>query len=170
MMFKEQDRIEIKETQNKGKSLFAKHDFKQGDIIFVASGKIINYVTDYCIPISENLFIEPREPGSLSQFVCHSCKPNIGIKNRNVFVAMQDIKEGEEVVTSYAFLGYEYGHEKSFDGKENLSLDLKCNCGTKSCNGVLQCYKHMPPEWRTKYREYISDYLLDDAKYPYIPA
>lgn len=168
MLFNEQDHIEVQETVSKGKSLFAKHDFKKGDVVFVATGKIVTYPTDYTIPINESLYIEPRYPGSLAQFICHSCDPNVGVNNRNLFVAIRDINKGEEILTSYAFLGYEYGNEKSPDGKEKLSLDITCNCGAKNCSGELQRYKHMTPEWRKQYHEYISEYLRDDSKYPYV--
>lgn len=168
MLFNEQDHVEVRETSSKGKSLFAKHNFKKGDLVFIATGKIITYPTDYTIPVDENLYIEPRSPGSLAQFICHSCDPNVGVNDRNLFVAMRDIYKDEEILTSYAFLGYEYGEEKSRDGKEELSLELTCHCGAKNCNGKLQCYKYMPPEWRREYREYISEYLSDDSKYPYV--
>jgi hypothetical protein len=165
-IYNEQENIEVKETTGKGKSLFAKRNFKKDDIVFVVTGEIVNYATDYTIPISENLKIEPRIPGGLSQFINHSCEPNVGIRNRTLLVAMRDIEQGEEILTSYAFLGYEYGHEKTIDGKEKKGLNLTCNCGTKSCNGQLQSYKEMSREWREKYKEYISDYLLDETNYP----
>lgn len=168
MLFNDSENVEVRETDIKGKSLFTKHDFKKGDIVLIASGKIVTHATDYTIPIGDILKIDPQDPGSLSQFICHSCEPNVGIKNRNLFIAMRDIKRGEEVLTNYAFLGYEYGHESKQNGNEKLSIDLTCCCGENNCNGKLQCYKNMPPEWRLKYREYISDYLLDDIKYPYI--
>lgn len=96
----------------------------------------------------------------MAQYVNHSCEPNIGVKNRSVFVAMRDISKGEELVTSYAFLGYEYGKEMTVDGKEKVEVNRKCNCGTKSCTGYLQCYKDMSEERKVKYKEYIFDYLL----------
>ena len=108
MLFNEAEHLDVKETGEKGKSLFAKHDFKKDDTVFVAFGKIVSYPTDYTIPIDENLKIEPRDPGSLAQFICHSCEPNVGIKDRTVFVAMRDILKGEEILTSYAPISSEY--------------------------------------------------------------
>lgn len=161
--------LEVEEAGAKGKSLFAKKDFQKGDLVFVVYGAIVNYHTDYTIPIDHNLMIEPRTPGSPGQFLCHSCDPNIGVKNRTLFVAMRDIKKGEEVVTNYAFLGYDYGNEKSLDGTKSLNLDVTCACGSANCEGIWGSYKHLSPEKRTLWREYISDYLLDDKRYPYVP-
>jgi len=169
MIFENPEQVAVGDAGIKGKSLYARHAFKKGDIVLVISGSIVNYATDYTIPIDHELKIEPRIPGSESQYLCHSCEPNVGIKNRTLLVAMRDIAEGEEITTSYAFLGYAYGEEKTIDNTDALPLDLTCHCGTASCHGHLQCYKWMPPAWRAEYREYVSEYLLDDDRYPYIP-
>jgi len=164
------ENIEVKESPGKGKSLFAKRDFKKDEIVFVAFGKIVDYHTDYTIPIDHDLMIEPRTPeGNLVQYICHSCEPNVGIQDRSLFVAMRDIAQGEEIVTNYAFLGYEFGKEMNEDGQGRKAFDRTCRCGTKSCKGTMQAYKDLDPEEREKHRNYISDYLLDDEKYPYNP-
>ncbi len=168
-LFRNEEHVGVKEVARKGLSLFARHDFKKGDVVFVVSGKIVSYATDYTIPIDHELKIEPRVPGNEAQFMNHSCEPNIGVLNRSLFVAMRDIVKGEEVVTNYAFLGYEYGHEMTIDGEEKKEFDRTCKCGALNCKGILQSYKTMPPEERNRYREYISEYLLDDMRYPYIP-
>ena len=144
--FDSNEALEVKETVRRGKSLFAKKDFKKDKIVFVVYGAIAMYYTDYTIPIDHDLMIEPRIPGSPGQYLCHSCEPNVGVKSRSLFVAMRDIKKGEEVVTNYAFLAYEYGHEKSIDGTKALDLDITCNCDAKNCEGVWGCYKHLSPE------------------------
>lgn len=156
------DHIEVRETFNRGKSLFAKHDFKKDDVVFVASGKIVNYYTQYTIPISRDLMIEPRTPkGNPVQYICHSCDPNLGIKNRTLFVAMRDIKKDEELLVHYGFLGDEFGKEMTEDGEANAKFDLTCSCGAPNCAGIFRGYKDFTPEEREKYKEYISDYLFN---------
>lgn len=155
------DHIEIKETSNHGKSLFAKHDFKKDEIVFLASGKIVKYPTQYTIPISKDLFIEPRTPkDNPVQYICHSCDPNLGLKNRTLFVAMRDINAGEELLVHYGFLGYEFGKEMTEDGKSQVKFDMTCHCGASNCAGYFRGYKDFTPEEREKWKEYISDYLL----------
>lgn len=161
--------LEVREAGPKGKSLFAKKDFRAGDLVFVVYGATVNYYTDYTIPIHHDLMIEPRIPGSPGQYFCHSCDPNVGVRNRSLFVAVRDIKKEEGVTTNYAFLAYEYGHEKSIDGTKPLNLDISCKCGSKDCEGVWGSYKHLSPEKRALWKEYVSDYLLDDERYPYVP-
>ncbi len=162
--------VEVKETRERGKSLFARHDFTKDDVVFIAYGRILPYATDYTIPIDHNLYIEPRDPGGLAQFINHSCEPNVGVKNRSVFVAMRNISRGEEILTSYAFLGYQYGKEMTINGKKTIIVDRSCRCGAETCIGKLQCYREMPPDWRLKYQAYISDYLLDDKRYPFVAS
>ncbi|HEY1407158.1 MAG TPA: SET domain-containing protein-lysine N-methyltransferase [Spirochaetota bacterium] len=154
MLFDPLKNIEARETGVYGKSLFAKRGFKKDEIVFVANGAIVSKQTNYTIPIDWGLFIEPRIPeGNICQYICHSCEPNLGIKGRTLFVAMRDIKPGEEVTIDYAMIGYEYGAELP----ENERM---CKCGRATCRGNLGCYKELPEDLRVKYRGYISDYLL----------
>ena len=153
-MYRIEDNIYAKETGTYGMSLFAKKDFKKDELIFVAFGPIVKEATLYTIPISEYLKIDPIKPeGNLSQFICHSCDPNLGIKNRTSFVAFKDIKKDEEVLIDYAMIGYEYGDEVSGIGRD-------CKCGSPECRGTWGSYKELPEDIREKYKGYISDYLL----------
>ncbi len=154
MKYKIENNIYVKETGIYGKSLFASRDFKKDEIVFIAFGPLVTNATAYTIPISEDLKIEPTQPeGNICQFICHSCEPNMGIKDRTCFVAMRNIKKDEEVFIDYAMIGYEYGNE--IDEKER-----KCKCGTPTCRGKLGCYKELPENIREKYAGYISDYLI----------
>lgn len=152
--YKIEDNIYTKETGVYGKSLFAKRDFKKDELVFVAFGPLVDEATIYTIPISNDLKIDPTEPsGNLCQFICHSCDPNLGIKNRTLFVAMRDIKKDEEIRIDYAMLGYEYGNEITDE-------ERVCKCGSDICRGKLGCYKELPENIKEKYKGYISDYLV----------
>lgn len=153
--FENTDRIEAKETDRYGRSLFAKSDFKKDEVVFVAFGALVRKPTSYTIPINWDLFIEPRIPeGNICQYICHSCEPNLGVKRRTLFVAMHDIAKGEEVTIDYAMIGYEYGDELSEEGRI-------CKCGKPSCRGKLGCYKELSQELREEYAGYISEYLFE---------
>ncbi len=155
-----EDNVIAKHRPPYGKSLFARRAFKKGDLVFVAFGPLVGEATAYTIPVDHELKIEPRLPkGNLCQYICHSCEPNVGIRYRTWFVAMRDIAPGEEVVTHYGFLGYGYGDELS-------AKDRRCACGAPSCTGKLGCYKDLTRDQRARWKEYISDYLLDRRRYP----
>lgn len=152
MTYKIEDNIYSKDTNKYGKSLFAQRNFNKDEIVFVAFGSIVDKATIYTIPISNDLKIDPTVPeGNLSQFICHSCDPNLGVKERTLFVAMRDIKKDEEITIDYAMIGYEYGDEIS--DEERI-----CKCGSPICRGKLGCYKELPDEIKEKYKGYISDY------------
>lgn len=154
IMYKIEDNIYAKDTGTYGKSLFTRKDFRKDELVFIAFGPLVKNATIYTIPIDEKLKIDPTKPeGNLSQYICHSCEPNLGIRNRTEFVAMRDIKKDEEIRIDYAMIGYEYGTE--IDEKGRI-----CKCGSPICRGTLGSYKDLPFEIRKKYDGYISDYLL----------
>ena len=155
MWYTHESNIYVAETGRYGKSLFAKRLFRKGEIVFVAFGPLIRKPTRFTIPIDHDLKIDPTVPaGNPCQYICHSCEPNLGINDRTLFVAMRDILRGEEVVVDYAMLGYEYGAELS-DGER------VCRCGRPNCRGVLGSYRDLPEDLKTRYKGYISDYLLE---------
>ena len=147
--YKIEENIYARETNKYAISLFANKDFKKDELVFLAFGPIVNEVTLYTIPISRDLKIDPTKPeGNLSQYICHSCSPNLGIKNRTCFVAFKDIQKDDEMI------GYEYGDEISEEGRV-------CKCGSAECRGKWSSYKELSQEIRFKYKGYISEYLLE---------
>ncbi len=154
-MFKEN--IYIKNTKNKGKSLFAKKSFKRGEFIFLVAGPIVNKGTIYTIPIGKNLFIDPVPVDNFGKYLCHSCNPNSGIKQRTMVVAFKDIKKGEEITIDYAMIVGKYGDEIT-------SKNRICKCGSKICRGKLGAYNELPKKTKKKYEEFISDYLIKNKK------
>lgn len=154
-MYKIEDNIYAEKTDLYGMSLFAKRSFKKDELVFVAYGPIVKIPTLYTIPISASLKIDPTRPdGNFSQYICHSCNPNLGIKERTCFVAFKDIEVGEEITIDYAMIGYDYGEELLDGGRT-------CSCGHPECRGKWGCYKELPMDIREKYKGYISDYLLE---------
>ena len=157
-MYRIEENVYAKDTGQYGKSLFALRDFKKDEIVFVAFGPIVQKPTIYTIPIDSRLFIDPTEPkGNLCQYICHSCEPNLGIKQRTFFVALRDIQKNEEVVVDYAMIVPSYRDEITEEQRI-------CRCGRPNCRGKLGAYEDLPPELKRKYEGYISDYLLEDSK------
>jgi hypothetical protein len=158
LSYKIENNIYAKETGKYGKSLFAMKDFKKDELVFVAFGPLTKEATIYTIPIDTDLKIDPTKPeGNICQYICHSCDPNLGIKDHTFFVAFKDIKKDEEVRIDYGMIGYEYGDEITDE-------ERTCKCGSKICRGKMGCYKELPEEIREKYKGYISDYLLGKGK------
>lgn len=165
-MYQIENNIYVKDTGIYGKSLFAKRDFKKNELVFVAFGPIITEPNLYTIPIAYEekrdifLHIEPRKPnGNLSQYICHSCEPNLGIKERTMFVAMQNINRDTEVTIDYAMIIPEFPEPAWKEWK-----DWKCSCGRKSCRGWVKGYFQLEEFERRKYAGYVSEFILEMEK------
>lgn len=159
MSYQIEENVYAKETGKYGKSLFAKRNFEKDELVFIAFGPIIKGPTIYTIPLDWGVFIDPTRPsGNLSQYVCHSCAPNLGIKERSLFVAMRDIEKDEEVTIDYAML-VPFGrlYVTVMDEEKR-----KCNCGVLACRGKLGAYDELSPDVKKRYGGYISDFVLDE--------
>jgi len=117
--------ILIKNTGKYGKSLFAARDFNKDENVFTICGPIIKKATIYTIPIDYGLYMDDQGFG---KYLCHSCEPNCGIRNRTEVVAMHKIKKGEEITIDYAMIVPNYGDEM-------ISENRICKCGKNSCRG-----------------------------------
>lgn len=148
------DNVYAKQTGAYGNTLFAKRDFKKGELVWLINGPIVKTPTTYTIPISHTLFIDPVPYQNLARNMNHSCEPNCGIRHRVEVVAMRDIKKDEEVAIDYAMIVPEYSTEMT---EENS----KCLCGKTGCRGKLGSYRELPEEIKKKYEGYISDSVLE---------
>jgi hypothetical protein len=143
--------ISISETKARGKSLFAMRDFKKNEVVFTICGPVVKKQTIYTIPIASDLFVDDEGMG---KYLCHSCDPNCGIRNRTQVSAMRDIVKGEEITIDYAMIVYDYKDEMTSENRI-------CKCGSLICRGKLGSYKELPDGLRQKYEGYISEFLLN---------
>ncbi len=145
------ENIQIKETETKGKIIFANRDFEKDEVVFVVCGPIVNKPSIYTIPIDKGLFIDPL--CGAGKELCHSCEPNCGIKNRTQVVAMREINEGEEINIDYAMIVPHYSSEMTEENRV-------CRCGCSNCRGKLGAFCELSEELKEKYKGYISEFLL----------
>src|SRR5438128_8437825 len=79
------------------------------------------------IQIDDDLFIAPvaeeEREGSML-YSNHSCDANLGLRGEITFVAMRDIRAGEELTHDWATT-------------DNNDYSLKCKCGAPNCRGTL---------------------------------
>lgn len=144
--------LEVRETAERGKSLFTTKDIGKDDTVLVMYGPVVTAGTIYTIPTDDGLYIDPVPVGNFAQYLCHSCDPNCGIRNRTEVVTIRDIWAGEEVTIDYAMIVLRYGAEMTPERHV-------CQCGSARCRGKLGAYKELPKEIRERYKGYISDYL-----------
>ena len=150
--------VKIREIDGRGVGLFTDTDIAKDEIISITGGVIITkeYWTkfrsefgDYAYYIEDNYLITPLNPlnPSADWRMNHCCQPNCGIRGQIVFVALQDIKAGEEITFDYAM------SEADEDYQINLS------CSKKGCRGEFTGNDWMRPDLQQKYKGYFSMYI-----------
>jgi hypothetical protein len=152
-------KTEVSESKIHGRGLFATSDIPKDEIVAVKGGHIVDRETlrreitprlgPVEIQIDDNLFIAPMtdEERELSMLYSnHSCDPNLGIRGEITFVAMRDIRAGEELT-----------HDWAMTDEDDYSLE--CNCGTANCRKILTGKDWQRPELQARYAGYFSAYL-----------
>jgi SET domain-containing protein len=149
---------EIRESPIHGKGLFARSAISAGEIVAVKGGYIVAshewarlelQLGAAQIQVSEELFIAPvrpeqRDGGML--YTNHSCNPNIAIQGQIVFVAMRDIKSGEELTHDWATT-------------DDLDYTMQCRCGSSNCRGTITGKDWMNKELQKKYKGWFSWFI-----------
>jgi len=144
--------FELKNSEDRGVGVVAKCSFSRGEVVMRG---VINEITnvnhEHVSQIGENEFVSPI---GFMALVNHSCNPNCGIKLNETgahdYVAMQDIKPGEEITFDYAMQNYDVGYFPS-----------KCLCGAKDCRGKIGGWKDLPIDKKKQYKGFFAPYLLE---------
>jgi uncharacterized protein len=152
-------KAEVRESKIHGRGLFATADIAKDKIVAVKGGHIINRKTlrekirpvfgPVEIQIDDDLFIAPvtDEERDLSMlYLNHSCDPNVGVKGEITFVAMRQIRAGEELTHDWAMT-------------DDDDYSIECNCGTPDCRKTLTGKDWQRPDLQARYAGYFSAYL-----------
>src|SRR5439155_12268160 len=154
-------KTEIRASQIHGRGLFATTDIAKDEIVAVKGGHIVDRKTlreritprlgPVEIQIGEDLFIAPvtDEERELSMLYSnHSCNPNLGMRGEIKFVAMRDIRAGEELTHDWAMT-------------DDDDYSVECKCGAANCRKILTGKDWQRPELQKRYAGYFSAYLAD---------
>jgi hypothetical protein len=151
-------KTEVRESSIHGRGLFATADIAKNEIVAVKGGHIVDrkslreeitpLLGSVEIQIDDHFFITPvteeeREASML--YSNHSCDPNLGMRGEITFVAMRDIRAGEELTHDWAMTDDDYS--------------LKCNCGASNCRQILTGKDWQRPDLQRRYAGYFSAYL-----------
>ena len=121
------EQIIIKKSKISGKGVFARRDYKEGEVVLKWKPKVIkeseiselpkkllNYIEK-----SGNKYYLMQPP---EKYVNHSCEPNTMVKN-DCDVAIRNIKKREEITSDYSGQGFE---------------SFECSCGSRKCKKVIK--------------------------------
>ena len=152
-------KTEVRKSNIHGRGLFATGDIAKDEIVVVKGGHIVDRKTlretvtprlgPVEIQIDDHLFIAPvtddeRELSML--YSNHSCEANIGIRGEITFVAMRDIRSGEELTHDWAMT-------------DDDDYSIECNCGAADCRKTLTGKDWQRPDLQERYAGYFSSYL-----------
>ena len=152
-------KTEVRESKIHGRGLFATADIAKDEIVAVKGGHIVDRETlrekitsrlgPVEIQIDDDLFIAPvtDEERELSMLYSnHSCNANLGMRGEITFVAMHDIRAGEELTHDWAMT-------------DDDDYSVECKCGAPNCRKILAGKDWQRPELQRRYAGYFSGYL-----------
>jgi SET domain-containing protein len=152
-------KTEVRESAIHGRGLFATADIAKDEIVAVKGGHIVNRkqlkegITPVLGPveiqIDDELYIAPvtqtEREGSML-YSNHSCDANLGMRGEVTFVAVRDIRAGEELT-----------HDWCVTDDDDYSIE--CKCRAANCRGTLTGKDWQRPELQKQYAGYFSSYL-----------
>ncbi|PYL09785.1 MAG: SET domain-containing protein-lysine N-methyltransferase [Verrucomicrobia bacterium] len=152
-------KTEVRESKIHGRGLFATADIDKDEIVAVKGGHIVTReflrreITPKLgaveIQIDDDLFIAPvtEEERELSMLYSnHSCDANLGVRGEITFVAMRDIRAGQELTHDWAMT-------------DDDDYSMECKCGAPNCRRILTGKDWQRPELQKRYAGYFSAYL-----------
>jgi uncharacterized protein len=152
-------KTEARESKIHGRGLFATADIAKGEVVAVKGGYIISReqfrekitprLGSVEIQIGDDLFIAPvteEERDGSMLYTNHSCDPNLGMRGEITFVAMRDIRAGEELTHDWATT-------------DDDDYSVECKCGAPNCRKVLTGKDWQRPELQARHAGYFSAYL-----------
>jgi len=157
-------KTEVRESLIRGKGLFAKKNIKKGEIVFIKSGHIVKGYKEmkrleekfgeYDLQITDDFYLCPKakeEVKDIAIFINHSCEPNVGPDGQITFVALRNIKAGEELCYDYAMT-------------TNRGYKLQCNCGSKNCRRIITGRDWKRKDLQKKYGNHFAYHILKKIK------
>jgi hypothetical protein len=151
-------KIRVSEDTLAGRGVVAVAEIAHDEIVAIKAGHIVTRdqikqvaeaAGDLALQIEDDFYLAPRIPAEvddMSVFINHSCDPNVGFRGQVVYVALRDIRVGEELCHDYAM-------ERSDD------YALDCRCGSPLCRGKVSGEDWKLPELQQRYRGYFSLYI-----------
>jgi len=140
-----------------GRGLFATDLITKGEVVAEKAGFILTHAELETIQptghielqIGDNAFLAPKDIVDFEKnmiFINHSCNPNVGMRGDRKFVAMIDIKSGEELTIDYAMI-------------DDNDYVMTCNCGSPKCRKQITGHDWKRLELQKRYSGYFSTYL-----------
>ena len=151
--------LALRRTEEKGLGVFATGTILQGECAGIEAGgalystraarELRAKIGDYSHQIGEVTHWGPKNRGDICLLdrMNHGCEPNVGFQGDMTFVALRDIKPGEEVVWDYAM------------SESDPAYGFECRCGAITCRGKMTGQDWMQLGLQIKYYGSFVPYL-----------
>jgi len=154
----------------RGNCLIAAQDIAEGELIYQLEemahrlvsksrvekewdGRFKQFFTDFCWPISEDLWVMwDVEPDSWKP-INHSCDPNAWVTGLDLS-ARKLIRKGTEITMDY---GTMYAI--------NSGPKFTCKCGSSLCRGGWKPDDYLQPWFIERYSDHVTDHVLQKMKH-----
>ncbi|KPA86560.1 hypothetical protein ABB37_00696 [Leptomonas pyrrhocoris] len=119
-----------------GQTAYATRDIPAGTTLFHCTGLVVPFPTMYtiCVGPHRHLLF-----GDAAECIAHHCDPNVAVRlgvsgaDSFDFATIRDIAEGEMVTFNYATTEWD------------MNTPFVCLCGSPTCAGTMQGFKHLKP-------------------------
>ncbi len=130
-------KLYVKKSNISGEGLFAGEAINKGELILTFGGIFALQKDRYSGQYKESTFVGISEEVILcesvfaqkdySDYINHSCDPNIGMLDSISVVAIKNIQMDEELVCDYAF----------WETDISWKLNTSCKCGSCKCRKII---------------------------------
>lgn len=162
-------RIEIRPSPIDGHGMFATAPIRQGEVVNIWGGTFLLTEEDIkkggtkkewrakgyvWATIGEGLYLAIRldeDNKDLTNFINHSCDPNVWMQDEVTLVARRDIVVSEELTVDYAM----------FEGDEEWVGRFECRCGSELCRGRFTGKDWRRQDLQERYGEHFSPFIND---------
>jgi SET domain-containing protein len=139
----------VKRARN-GLGLFAARPYAPNERIMKIVGRIVDSdvlwerggkFADNCYRFGPETYLDPADHPTA--FVNHACRPNaaVGKANNQLFLfAARPIPAGKEILIDYS----------TILGDDDI-WTMRCNCGLRSCRGIVKRFGSLPPSVKQRY-------------------
>ena len=159
-------RIEIRSSPVHGKGMFAATPIKAGKVVNIWGGTLLLTADDIAglkaqqwrdrgavwSTIGEGLYLArflDQDEQDPTDYINHSCDPNVWMRDEVTLEARRDIAVGEELTIDYAML----------EGDEDWVPQWTCRCGSDRCRGRFTGKDWRRRDLQERYRDHFSPFI-----------
>ncbi len=140
-------RVEARPSPIQGRGLFAAMPIRADESVVVWGGELVAVYRKGCVAIDERLYLGGAPDAS--DFMNHSCAPNVWMRDEVTLIAGRPIAAGTELTADYVM----------WEADEGWVSPWRCRCGAVRCRGVVTGRDWRSTELQERYRHHFSPFV-----------